>query len=273
MELVVPKENKIQKPITEIHQSELHTYAKCGKMWEFRYLHGIKTPPSAAITVGRSVDYAVTQNLAQKIQSGADLPESDILDACATEFDRESTETDWGSSDRGVEKDSAIECAKVHHSQVAPGISPAAVQERFVLETDAGYNLAGIIDYRTTDNVTGDTKTASKRRLSSYSPGCVSRALQPAMYSFAHKAITGKLPKGFRYDVLVKPEQLKTKRNPATVHTVQERVTTRDVDWLLSTVDTFYRATQAGVAMPAPEGSWWCSSKWCGYWSICKGKK
>ncbi len=259
-----------KKPgIRQLHQSEVQTFLTCGKQWEFRYVLGIKTPPKAYFTVGRSVDSAINHNLIQKIESGTDLAEADVLDACATEFDKEALTTEWGEDKPGEEKDSAIACIKAHLQNIAPLIQPETIQEKFVLETSAGFNLGGTIDIVEKSGKVRDSKTAKSK----YDEDAIFRAIQPSLYDFAYEALRGKPSTGFAYDVMIKPKQLKTKYVPAETQIVEGKVTPQDRQWLFETVHQVDKAIQAGIALPAPEKSWVCSEKWCGYWHMCKGKK
>lgn len=246
---------KLMRP--KYHQSEIATYLKCAKQWEFRYVQGIKTPPKAALTVGSSVDAAVTHNLVEKIKTGADLPAEAVLDAYSTSFDKRSTETEWGEDDAGKQKDIGIQLVKLHHEKIAPEIKPATVQEEFIIQTDAGYDLGGTIDFTETSGVIADTKTSK----TAYDSDAISRALQPALYDFAYEALHQKPAEGFRYDVLIKP----TKTKPAASQRVEGKVTHDDREWLFDTINNVHKAIQAGVATPAPDGAWWCSREWCGY--------
>lgn len=254
--------------VREYHQSEIQTYLKCGKMWEFRYVHGIKSPPAAALTVGRSVDEAINHNLLQKIKSGVDVSESEVVDTCATVFEKEAIETEWKpDEDPGAEKDSAIECVKVYHKEIAPNVQPASVQERFILHTDAGFNLGGTIDIVEKTDIVADNKTANKK----YDDNAIFRAIQPAMYDFAFEALHGRPALGFRLDVMIKP----TAKQGARIQQVKSTVTPSDRQWLFETIHAVDKAIRAGVALPAPDlpGAWWCSAKFCGYWHMCKGKQ
>lgn len=243
------------------HQSELALYLKCGKAWEYRYVQGIKTPPKAVLTVGSSVDAAVTHNLIQKIKSGEDLPAEAVLDTFSSDFDSRVKETEWEDEDPGVSKDIGASLVKLHHEKAAPAIKPKSVQESFVIETDAGYDLGGTIDLTEVSGVVADTKTSKL----AYKADAIERALQPALYDFAYEALNGKPAEAFRFDVLVKP----TKTKPAQYQAVQAKVTGADREWLFETITQVHKSIQAGVTLPAPEGAWWCSREWCGYAGIC----
>lgn len=245
-------------------QSELKTFLKCGKMWEFRYLKGLKKPPSTALTLGSSVDAAVTVNLTQKIESGSDLSAEEVLDTFSQDFEQRKAETDWGDDDPGAQKDMGVQLVKTHHAEAAPQIQPESVQERFTLETDAGYDLEGVMDLTEKGGVIVDVKTS---RIA-YGENAIEKNFQPALYDFAYEQTRGRKAKGFRYDVLIKP----TTRKGPQLQRVEGKVTEEDREWLFDSVNQVHKAIEAGVALPAPEGSWYCSAKWCGYWNECKGK-
>jgi len=248
-------------------QSEIKTFLQCGRKWEFQYLHKIQRPKRAAASIGSSADAAISANLAQKVTTGTDMPMGEVLEICSKDFDERARETIWDEEDTpGPAKDSVIACVTLHHTQVAPKIKPASVQEQFVIETDAGFDLTGTIDLTETSGVIADTKTSSRQRATSH---VVERAFQPALYDFAYRAIRGKPSTGFRFDVITRP----TARLPAEYKPVQGQVTEADHEWLFSAVGATDKAIAAGVALPAPEGSWFCSEKWCEYWSLCKGRK
>jgi hypothetical protein len=245
-------------------QTELKTYLKCGKMWEFRYARGIKTPPSAPLTLGSAVDTAVHTNLAQKIVTGKDLAVEAVLDEFSADFDRRQLETEWGDSDPGEQKDMGAGLVALHHQMAAPNIQPATVQETFVLETDAGYDLEGVMDLTEKSGVVVDTKTSR----APYPSNALERSFQPALYDFAFERTRGKPAEGFRFDVLVKNGA----RKPPQFQRVEGKISLLDREWFFENVSRIHKAISHGVALPAPEGSWYCSSKWCGYWSQCKGR-
>lgn len=249
----------------QYHQSEVQTFLKCGKQWEFRYLLGIRTPPKAALTVGSSVDAGVTRNLVQKITSKKDLSVTEVLDVYSTDFDLRKDETDWEDENPGAIKDMGASLVRAHHEKLAPQIQPKTVQEKFVIELDGGFDVGGTIDLTEEDGTVADTKTSKNK----YAEDSIHRALQPAIYDFASMVLTGKKPKAFRYDVIIKP----TKTKGPEIQQVTGQVTEDDHAWFFNAVSNMDKAIKAGIALPAPEGAWWCSKDWCGYWDKCKGAK
>lgn len=249
------------------HQSQIQMALKCLKQYNFRYVKGVKKRPSAALTIGTSVDYGNNMNLVQKITSKNDLPLSDVMDATSTKFDELAKDTSFdGECDASKSKDFAMKLIRAHQEKLAPKIQPIAVQKYFkLIHKDWEYDLAGTIDYIEINGVVVDLKTSKDY----YALNCISRAIQPAMYDLAYQAIFKKKSASFRYDVLIKP----TKLLPARVQQVSDRVTEDDRSWLLSTIENVHRALEAGIETPAPEGAWWCSQKWCAYYDECKGKR
>jgi hypothetical protein len=250
------------------HQSEIHTFLKCGKMWEFRYARGLKLPPRGAMTLGSAVDQAVSLNLSQKIYSGEDVSEEQVLDSFSADFDARLKETDWQEEDPGAQKDVGVRLVEAHHRVVAPQIKPESVQEKFLIRTDGGYDLGGTIDFTEQSGMVGDTKTS---RLA-YNEQALNKNIQATMYDFAYEALRGRKAAGFRFDVLIKPSTTSPKAVPR-VQQVHAKLGQDDRNWLFDTVAHVDKAIQAGIAMPASEGSWYCSPKWCGYWNMCKGRK
>lgn len=249
------------------HQSEISLFLKCGRAWEFRYLQGIKSPPRAALTVGRAVDKAVTANFIEKIKTGADMPTEAVLDAYSTAFESEKPETIWDEEDPGEQKDLGVRLVTLHHEKAAPNIKPATVQEEFIIETDAGYDIGGTFDVTDADSKIRDTKTAK----SAYGPDDL-EGIQPTLYDYAFEALRGKPSNGFVFDVLTKGG----KKTPPTYQMIETKPTQEARVNLFDTINQMHKAIQAGVVLPAPDGAWWCSQKWCGYASICpkfRGRK
>lgn len=273
-EVKASEKSSVLAPVADrpvYHQSEIQSFLKCGKIWEFRYVRGIKLRPRGAMTLGSAVDLAVSLNLSQKIHSGEDLSASDTVDAFSMGFDSRSDETDWQDEDPGELKDVGVRLVQAHHQKLAPAIDPESVQEKFLIRIDADYDLGGTIDFTEKSGVIGDTKTS---RLA-YGEQAAHRSVQASMYDFAYEALRGRKSSGFRFDVLIKPGSSSaggTKQVPR-VQQVHAQLGQDDRSWLFETVSNVHKAIQAGVTLPASEGSWYCSPKWCGYWAICKGRK
>lgn len=239
---------------------------KCAKAFEFRYLMGVKTPPRSALTIGSSFHSAVAANLTQKKSDGLGLSLEATLSAYSDSFDTLSQETEWGTDDKGASKDLGAGCVEVHHAKVAPKIKPKAIEERFLIPTDQDYDLGGTMDIVEVDNTIRDSKTSSRAP----SDAMVFKSIEAALYDFAFEALNeGKKAKRFVYDVIKKP----TKSKPAEATSIAGKVTRNDRQWLFDTINTQNQMLKLGLFPPASDQAYWCSKDWCGYWSMCKGKK
>lgn len=248
--------------LPEYHQSAINMFLKCPRQYMFRYMMGMRIPPKSALTVGLAFDSAATVNFKQKIESKIDMTESDVMDACASDFDKRSPETDWDGEDPGELKDLAVRMTQAFHQKAAPNIQPTTVQEQFRIETDAGYALGGTFDVVEANHVVRDQKTSKAE----YSEDAVQNEIQPAVYSFAYQAKTGVRPE-FAFDVVTKH-----KKEPR-YQEVRGKVTDTQTEQLFEAVNIMHSQIQRGEFQYAAPGSWWCSKTWCGYHSICKGKK
>lgn len=247
------------------HQSSIDMFQRCGLQWKFRYVDGIKMKPAAALTVGSSVDAAVTHNLEQKINSHLDLPEREVVDAFETTWNKLKDETDFSASNEGTEKDIGVQLTRLHHKSAAPLINPKHVQWNFNIETGRGYRVGGTADIIGKDGIVEDTKTSKN----AYDPDSVQNKFQPAMYSWAAGKEGVGNADGFRYRVLIKP----TKTMGVRLQTIESPVLKSAQDWMFNTIDKVHAAIKSGNFIPAQPDSWVCTKKWCGYWDICRGKK
>ena len=253
----------IRNPI--LTQSMISQYLHCGLQWEFRYIKGLKIPPKGVLTLGSAVDAGVTHNLSQKIETGIDLPIQEVESAFESDFERRAGFTDWSELSKDDSKDIGVQLVRAHHRLAAPLIKPKAVQWSFDYDTERGYRLAGTADLVDESDTVEDTKTAAK----AYSEDAIGQSLQGPIYV---QALSRELPQSagnFRYRVLVKP----TKTLPARVQTIDGRITDQQIDFANQSADRVHAAIQAGIALPADPKSYLCNEKFCGFFSICKGRK
>lgn len=250
------------KKLNEYHQSSLGMFLKCPRQYMYRYEMGQVVAPRAALTVGGAVDVGTTANYKQKIETKQDLAVNDVLDIYSSEFDKRAIGTDWDGEDSGKQKDLGARLVKFFQEVAAPKIQPVAVQEAFRIETTAGYAIGGTMDLIDDKQIIRDTKTSAK----SYQEDAVSDSIQAAMYDFAYEAKHGVPAKGFAFDVVTKTKEPKYQEVTGVVSSNQRQR-------LFESINIMHSQIQRGEYNYAPEGAWWCSKDWCGYWSQCKGKK
>lgn len=243
--------------------------SKCGVQFQYRYLDGIKIPPAVALVVGTAVHKGVAADLTEKIAKGTLLPEEQVKDiardALVAEWQKGVT-LDEDYSAMGEKKaeaaatDTAVALARLHHTQVAPGINPTHVERPWVLDiTGLPIQLAGTIDVQEGLKVLRDTKTASK----SPAAETADKSLQLTTYALAVKMHDGAIPEKFALDYLVNT------KTPKLVQLESKR-TDQDFKHLQARIYQAHRMIETGVFQPAAVDSWICTPRFCGYWGMCE---
>lgn len=249
--------------LPKYHQSEIKDYLRCGLYHMFKHVLKLPTPVTTPLTVGSVADSAMNFTLQKRIDTGLDPSLQEVLEKASDDFNSRVDRTEWGSDDVAEQKNLAMKIVKVFYEQVAPKIDPETVQESFSLETDHGYLIGGTFDVVDKRGILIDLKTSAPMRVASYT---VNYTMQPAMYWHAYEQIRGKPPESFRFDII-------TKHGIPQYKTSSGKVSDQDREHLFYTINQMHAGLKAGIALPASEGVYWCSKKYCPFWDQCKGKK
>lgn len=261
----------------QLHQSHLVTLSRCGEKFKRKYILGHKEPNTTALIVGSTSHDTAAENLNNKIKSGELLKESVLLDVARDKFEknwnetpvmlRKEEESAGLSKTKGAAIDESIALAKIHHTELAPNISPVAVEQEWVLQSPSPYDIAGTIDVKEqiiipesdgspekTVNIIRELKNLNRNPGERFAHG----SDQASFYALAEKIITGKLPDEIWFDILVKTKtpylvSYKTHRDPQDLIVVKARFD-RAVDVI-----------KAGNFMPASRSDWWCGTDFCGF--------
>ncbi len=269
--------------------SKLDMLSKCGIQFEFRYIHGLKIPPSVGMLEGRAVDKAASAILRHKLAEGSLPTDEAVADLAGqgmrTEWNEAgevlipASEADQGGRGRlGYAVDRAIRMARKYRTAFAPYsktmVDPktgvARVQHKW--EVDVGQNIVlnGISDDEEADAV-NDLKTKAKAapaRAAIESP-------QLTGYATAKYVIDGVLEPKVRLHVLVDRPKLFEGTiagdDPAGVQTqiLESTRTVPQMEAYIRRVEAAAKVIRAGAFLPARPEDWWCSTKFCGYSSRC----
>lgn len=257
----------------QLHVSGLNTLSKCGIQFEERYILGKRTPSSVSAAIGTAVDASVTTNLQEKIGSGLLLPEEQVKDiardALLREWAASEVEESPEDAEDGIEfsRDKAIDrsvtLAGFHYENLAPIIKPTHVQRAWTLDIRGlPIQLAGTIDVQEGLDSINDTKTSAKSPVKTLADN----SLQLTTYALAVKAHDGQIPKAVRLDYLV----MTPKRGDTKLVQLQSSRTDKDFGPLLERVYQAHRQIESGIFTPAPPDAWWCSKKFCPFFSNCR---
>ena len=251
-----------------LSMTRLEMYSRCGEQFRRRYVEGEIIPPGIALAVGSGVHAGAEVNFRQKIESYADLPETEVVEAAVAGFEgfvaggiqlTPDEESVGAAKVIGKAKDQVAALASVHAREQAPDYQPVSVEERFLLELpDASYDLVGVPDLVDDQGRVVDIKTRGRR----FSQADADKNLQLTMYAAAFRRHYGRDPAALRLDTL-----LKTKK-PGR-HVVETHRGDADYAALAARVNAMIAGLEKGVFMPAEVGHWCCSPTWCGYWNTC----
>ncbi|MDH4178914.1 MAG: PD-(D/E)XK nuclease family protein [Armatimonadota bacterium] len=253
-----------------ISYTQLNMFLRCGEQYRRRYIEGEIIPPSGSLVRGRTCHAAEEKNFRQKIQSKQDLPLAEVLDAFSTAweeekysiaFTEEELEGQTPTAALGTWKDSGVALLTVYQEQIAPLARPTHVEQGFTVNFQGGYPpLIGYLDRIDDHTIIADVKHVAK----SPSQGAIDSDMQMTVYDLGFRTAFGRTP-----TALVRECAVATK-TPKTVVQRCEARSPQAINHLLCRIEAFLDAMQKGVFLPADNGHWCCSPKWCGYYHSCK---
>lgn len=253
--------------ITHLSISQLGMYQRCGEQWRRRYLEEEVIPPGIAARVGTGVHKAAEINFKSKIQTGQDLPLTDIQDAAADAYSKALQDGVFFSPEEapGAKvamakgKDDAIGLATLFGLELAPQIFPALIEHKVTLEIPGvEMPIVAILDCYTVDKQLRDLKTSGKK----WADDKAHTSPQPTIYREAVKQDTGAYPNRIMFDVLV------NNKTPI-LQTIETNRTEEDLQILVRQFGIMTASIKAGIFPPAQADHWCCSMKFCGYYFSC----
>lgn len=252
--------------------SQLGTIANCGIQWDLRHNQGKKVAPRAAMLRGSSAHVGFQATLQAKIDTGALLPDDEVVQIAADAFERK-----WSSSEvalspeektiglssvKGSTLDDVVALAGLYNRTVAPGIDPKHVERELPLEVEGfPFDLLGYADVQERNNNVRDSKTSTKP------PGKdginAVDSIQRLVYPAAIEAIDGVRPERFILDYTVV-------QKTQAQYVKLDAPTTTDNSLLFRRMEAAAKVIESGAFQPANPDWWGCSEKWCGYWFDCE---
>ena len=241
--------------IDHISHSQLSMWHRCPRQWEFRYVKGLKLPPSGPLVLGSCYHTTLEFNFKQKKSTMHDISHADMQDTFSTAWSMklsEETEVDWRDDHPGEIKDMGIKLVTVYRNDISPSIQPMQVEQHYT-SSIAGVTFVLILDLIDATDTVIDHKTAGK----SYNQADVDKDIQATAVAFVLKR-----PILFQNHVALK---LKSPR----IQIVDTYRTEEDIKWWYNMAELDVKQMKTGIAPPRPQG-WHCSPKWCGYYDLCR---
>ena len=250
----------------QLSYTQLSMFLRCPRQYEYRYMQGLKVPPSGAMVQSRVWHQTVELNYRQKIHSDHDLPLGEMQEFFATQFDAAlaKEEIAFEPGERpGTLKDQGTAIVAAHHKTIAPEVRPLLVEQPFTvaLGEDFPFDLVGVWDLVERDGTIADNKAYRKQPYQED----LDKDLQFTIYALGFRATRGEIEAGLRMDAIVK------RKNPKVVQ-LHTRRTNSDCRWVLGLIEQVGKAITSGIFYPNPNGRH-CTPHFCGYWSRCMGRK
>jgi hypothetical protein len=260
--------------------SQLTSYFSCGEAYRRRYIEKERLPFGMSALIGSGMHKGAEVNFRQKLESHADLPVKEIVDAAVVGFEERLDKDGVALSkdEKSMGQDVAVGLAKdtVRHyaaafaTMQAPHYQPVAVEQPFRIPVNRGtHDIVGVIDLTAVvDDLPGqrvrDFKT--KRR----KPSALDEAdsLQLSCYDAGHRVLFGFAPADVGLDVLVFSET-KTKGVGVSRHEMVGDRDERDFQVLANVLNAVDHGIKSGTFLPNGRGTWKCSERWCEYYPTC----
>lgn len=255
-------------PVKALSVSGMRTLRMCPTKWKRRYIDHEYEPTGGAQTIGKAVGAAEAQSDHTWIESGAPLELAQVEDAYSDEWDHAASEdVDWGDDQPAALKDVGAKALRAYHEEIVPTMSrpvDAERESRINVEHPDGSEVEFVayLDVETEDGIVIDRKVAKQK----WSQGKADGDKQVDAYLTTRRAEDNPAA-GFAFHAMIK-----TKTPYAQEPILTER-TDGQLDVFLAEIlgaadEIAWRAETGNWAF-APDGSWWCSESFCGYWDSC----
>ena len=266
-------------PNDYLSASSLNCLLTCPRMYEFRYVDKLPTPPTASMLTGTSLHRAfeayyrgVIINPDNRLTPDqmADLATATLEETLITEEHYLKPEEQEGAGTTVRE----LSASYVEH--VAGTIVPLAVEEQHVWTARCGVPMLAYIDlrHRLPDGGEGivDYKVTSRK----WTPGKLTNSLQFSLYSMmtgignveVHNLVKATPAKR----TTAKPIDGVTAVSP-NLHILRHAFDGSGNGHLEDIIESSARLITSGIFMPCSLDSWCCSETCCGYWHLCRGGK
>lgn len=252
-------------PVDHLSVTSIRLLARCPEAWNRRYILREYEPPNGKMLLGSSVGAAEGQHYSQVIETGEGYTLEQVQDEFSAEWEdrigRE--EVAWGEDKPGELKDSGMLAIDAYHTNVAPLVVPTSVEREFNLTWQGvDWGLTGFLDLEEADGAVSDLKVRGKKMMQTDADV----DLQVDSYLYARRAEDNPAPE-FRFHTMIRTKRpyakiVSTRRTDLQLDTFADRV-------FLAAAEIEWRAEREAWS-GAVRGSWWCSRKFCGYWSSCR---
>ena len=245
-------------PFGYLSVSQIRTYLRCPRQYEYQYIHRIRQPVTSALLLGRSFHAAIEKANLAKLEDGEILSVDDVKDTFSEAWDNEKDEVEWEEDeDQGKLKDDGLAVTTHYYEQVGQNLRPMMVEHGTTVDID-GIPVKVIIDLVEQGGRIRDFKTAKRTP----QKDMAEKSIQLSTYALAYRQMTGEKETGATLDYTV---NLKSGPKITQLETEIDEGRSERTKQLIKGVAN---AISAGVFFPVEEGM---ACGFCPFHDICKG--
>jgi len=245
--------------------SSINLYLTCPEHWRRKYLLQQPQPSTPALVIGSAVHGTIEESLVSRQPLAQLWP-----GVWATKLERDAASIEWGADTPEQHFNDGLRLmSDPAVQQLVDGLTPLVDAAGVFIERKVELRVPGVplpvigyIDLMTADGVPGDFKTSRNR----WTQGDAEGEIQPLVYLAAlHQAGQPVAGNRFRHYVI-------TKTKKPEVQVIEHRHTMTEIFWLFELIRRVWRGIEAEV-FPVNPNAWLCSSRYCAYWTQCRGRK
>jgi PD-(D/E)XK nuclease superfamily len=249
--------------------SSVGMFERCPRAYEYRYLKQVRYQTAWSVK-GGAIHEAIRHYYTVKLETGESLAIPDVLEqfreSVRTRLGPMGQETHgaalWfnGESPDHVLTDGVAQL-RVYLEQIAPGITPVAVEERLAMTLPSGLEVVGFIDLVDAELRIRDAKFGADLPRGDDLLG----EWQPIVYSALWHATTGEWPRAMVYDVVARG---RAKLPKPVVAQIEVPITPALVAARLADFEAIAAEMETG-RYPRRPSTWHCTK--CPYRAPCWG--
>lgn len=260
----------------EWNNSSILCLQKCGELFRRRIILKERRPRRTPLVSGSAFHSVSCKTYKRKLDGGEYPMIEEVRDLGASLF-----EAEWQRDDvvidpedleaagsegavRGALKDFVIDLATYDREVIAPGVNPVAVEHKIVIDTP-DLTIHGTEDLVHGTETGGRVVLDKKSSRKAPNKDAADKSQQFDMYGLLELAEQGTPPVGYRLDYVYQ-----TPKKKETKHVLLESSrTVEDLQTMVLRINVAAEAVKKGVFIPTSPDNWWCSEKFCEFFSDC----
>lgn len=271
--------------------SQVGTFLNCPRAWELSYIEKKPRKTSARMFQGIFVHEAVEATLSARLESGTLPPLELATDTFADAFENGKKHIeDWEGDEEGSVKDTGVKCTKAYYEEAAPEATPIIVEKTLtaVFRSADGKVRLPVLGRLDSIQVQAHTEQEYQDIRSALVNGGLMSDIKKPRRIHDLKVVTDKWSEGDLANDLqftmyagiegipdVQVDQVVKGRAKVPRPRYEKMtgvVTPKMVKHVEAVMEGVGRSIALGHFPMTNPGNWWCSEKWCGMWSHCRGK-